>query len=54
MKNIINNENGHGQVPSGKDLLKVGLVLVTFPVSLPVIWIKEKIKKKLEERKEKK
>lgn len=51
MKNLVCNENGHGIVPSTKDVLKIVGVLVTFPVSIPVIILKEKLKKKKEESK---
>jgi len=50
MKNIINNQNGHGQAPSGKDILKIIGGILIAPIALPVIIIK----KKLKERKEKK
>jgi hypothetical protein len=50
MKNIINNQNGHGQIPSGKDILKIIGGILLAPIALPVIIIK----KKLKERKEKK
>lgn len=50
MLKIINNQDGHGQVPSGKELLKLFGVLITFPVSLPIIKIVEKIKEKKQKR----
>lgn len=50
MKTIINNQKGHGQVPTGKDLLKLGLFIITFPVSIPILLIKEKIDKKREKK----
>lgn len=50
MKNILNNENGHGYGISGKDLLKIIGGIIIAPVAIPVIIIK----KKLEEKKEKK
>ena len=48
---LISNQSGHGIVPSTKDVLKIVGFLVTLPVSLPVLIIKEKIKKKKEEKK---
>ena len=50
MKAIICNEKGHGQVPSGKDLLKIGLFIITAPISIPFLLIKDKIKKKKEKK----
>ena len=44
-KKIISNEHGHGYIGI-KDLLKIGAIIVTFPVSVPVLIIKDKIKKK--------
>ena len=49
---FTNNQNGHGY-PSSKDWLKVLGVLITFPISIPVILIKDKIDKKKEEKNEK-
>lgn len=49
---FLNNQNGHGY-PSLKDWLKVLGVVVTTPISIPVILLKEKIKKKKEEKNEK-
>lgn len=46
LKKVVANQDGHGQVPSGKDLLKLGFFIITLPVSLPVLIIKEKLKKK--------
>jgi hypothetical protein len=42
---ILNNQNGHGQVPSAKDVLLILLVLITLPISLPIIILREKFKK---------
>jgi hypothetical protein len=50
MRKIICNQNGHGQVPSGKDLLKIGLGILTFPITLPILLIKEKLKKRKEKK----
>lgn len=50
MKQVLNNQNGHGQVPSGKDILKFLGILITFPVSIPVIKLVEKIKEKKKKR----
>ena len=47
--NIINNQKGHGY-PDLKDWLKVVGVIITFPVSIPVILIKDKIKNKKEKK----
>ena len=44
--NLLNNQKGHGQVPSGKDALKLLAILVTFPVSVPALLIIGKIKEK--------
>lgn len=50
MKKFLNNEKGHGYI-GVKDLLKIGAIIVTFPVSVPVLIIKDKIKKKKEKSK---
>lgn len=44
---MINNNRGHGY-PGIKDWLKVLGVIVTAPISIPVLIIKDKIKKKKE------
>ncbi len=50
MKNILNNQNGHGYVPSGKELLKIGAqflgIILTAPISIPVMIILDKRKQK--------
>lgn len=43
---LIRNEKGHGQVPYTKELIKILLILITFPISFPVIFIIEWIKKR--------
>lgn len=50
MKNIINNQNGHGYGISGKDLLKILGGIIIAPVYIPVILIKEKLKKRKEKK----
>ena len=54
MKNLIkilSNQSGHGYVPSFKDLLKIGATILTFPISVPVLMLVDKIKRKRKEKK---
>lgn len=44
--NIISNEHGHGYGITGKDLLKIVFFIVTAPVSIPVVIVREKLKKR--------
>lgn len=53
MKNIINNQNGHGYGISGKDILKLIGGIIISPIAIPVIIVKKKLKER-KERKEKK
>lgn len=46
---FIDNQNGHGY-PSGKDWLKVFGIIITAPISLPVLYIRDKIKKSKEKK----
>lgn len=50
---FLNNQKGHGY-PSGKDWLKVLGVIVTAPISIPVLLIKEKLDKRKKEKEGKK
>jgi len=51
MKNLLFNNHGHGQVPTTKEMLKILGVLLTAPISIPVIMLIEKIKRKKKEKK---
>jgi len=50
MKKFLLNNSGHGQVPSGKDMLKIIGVVLTCPVSIPVLMLIDKIKAKKEKK----
>jgi hypothetical protein len=52
MHKILFNQNGHGQVPGGKDLLLIALGVLTAPISVPVMIVIKKIKKKKEKKSE--
>jgi hypothetical protein len=50
LKRILNNQNGHGQAPSGKDAVKIAVAILTVPVWGPFALIYQgakKLKKKI-------
>ena len=50
LKLILGNESGHGMAIEPKDLLKIGAVILTFPISIPILIIRDKIKKRKKKR----
>ena len=50
MRKLLFNQNGHGQVPSGKEMLKIIGILLTAPISFPVLILIDKIKEKRKEK----
>lgn len=47
-QSVLNNENGHGQVPDAKGILKIIGGIIISPVYLPYVIVKEKLKKRKE------